>query len=96
MWPHLKYNWIRGKRPRVRNTANTQSTKVVSKITPIKFEDLEQMRKDSYEGAVPQVKVKKQRKQRVKVPAKKPATRKRVVYYDKIGWCCLISLRKNQ
>lgn len=87
MWPHLKYNWIRGKRPRIRNTAKTQSKQVLAKIKPIKFEDLEQMRKDSYEGAVPKVKVKKQRKQKVKIAAKKAGPRKRVVYYDKIGWC---------
>lgn len=86
MWPHLKYNWIKGKRPnlRRRNNSNALNQKL-AKIKPIKFEELEQMRKDSYEGATPKVKVKKQKKQKIKIPLKKTANKKRSVYYDKIG-----------
>lgn len=89
MWPHLKYNWIRGKRPKLRNRSKQKTNKKTMKIKPIKFEDLEQMRIDSHEGTVPKVKVKKQKKTKIIIPVRKNVQKKKVVYYDKIGELCL-------
>lgn len=96
LWPHLKFNWIRGKRRSAKDKRNGKQLlrKKTGNIQPIRFEELEQMRKNSYDATytvTPRVKFRKQnKKQKVKISLKKNVKKKKVLYYDKIGKVLLI------
>lgn len=101
LWPHLRHNWIWGKRWKDKATAEATSvaslenTKLEN-VTMIRFEELEQMRKEVCDSDVAmaerlkRIKQRNRKRQVAKAKAlvkcvKQPKKRKRVVYYDKIG-----------